>query len=62
MDPPRFAQSTGTSDTYAYTLDEILKMLDVENATDRTPVIVAAFEGLSLSEFYIKRRSQRLGR
>jgi integrase len=40
-----------TEDTYAYSLDEILKMLDVlVNETYRTLVLVAAFEGLSLSE------------
>lgn len=42
---------TDNAETYAYTLDEIFKMLDVlENETYRTAVLVAAFEGLRLQE------------
>jgi integrase len=40
-----------SADTYAYSLDEIIKMIEVlENDTRRTIVTVAGFTGLSLSE------------
>jgi integrase len=40
-----------SSDTYAYTLDELIKMIEVlEDDTSRVAVTVAGFTGLSLSE------------